>query len=122
MKCDRCQDEIPEGEAHEHAGENLCDDCYMDAMKPASGCNPWAVYLATRTEQKDEAFSTVQETILTLVKKKGRVEIQELLEATGLDLSGLQQEVVTLRHMEKVTWERRPDKSLVLKLFTDQTT
>jgi hypothetical protein len=119
MKCDGCNKEIPEEEIHEHAGQNLCDDCYMDAMEPATGCDPWAVYLGTRTRDKDQTYTPVQEAILALVKEKGRVEVPELLKATGLDPSALQKEVVTLRHMEKVIWERRPDNSFVLKAFND---
>lgn len=121
MKCDRCQDDITPEDSHEYAGQTLCDDCYMDALSPAVGCDPWAVYLATRTEQKDQVFSSVQEKILKLVQDKARVEIPELLEATGLNMDGLQKEVVTLRHMEKVIWERLPDKSVVLKQFSQET-
>ena len=117
MKCDMCHEKIPQGESHEHAGKNLCDDCYMDAMQPATGCDPWAVYLATRTKNRDESLSQTQRTILELVAEKGRVSIDELLEATGLDLKDLQNEVVTLRHMEKVMWERRPDDKFILKPF-----
>ncbi len=117
MKCNGCQDEISPDEAHEHAGRILCDDCYMDAMSPATGCDPWAIYTASRLEQQDKMFTQIQETILNLVQDKGRVTIPELLKATGLDEKGLQREVVTLRHMEKVIWERQPDSSLRLKAF-----
>ncbi|MFC1885376.1 hypothetical protein ACFL2O_11480 [Thermodesulfobacteriota bacterium] len=117
MKCDICHENIPQGESHEHAGKNLCDDCYMDEMQPATGCDPWAVYLATRTKNKDKSFSPIQRKILALVAEKGRVAIKELLDATGLDVKELQNEVVTLRHMEKVMWERMPNDNFVLKPF-----
>lgn len=117
MKCDRCQDEIPQGEAHEHAGQNLCDDCYMDAMSPATGCDPWAVYTATRLKDQDQTLTPVQETIFNLVQDKARAKVPELLEATGLDWEALQREVVTLRHMELVIWERLPNDTFALKKF-----
>ncbi|MEW5723744.1 MAG: hypothetical protein AB1896_11595 [Thermodesulfobacteriota bacterium] len=117
MICDCCGAETPPSEIHEHAGRKLCDDCYMDAMRPATGCDPWAVYLATRTKPQDQTLSPVQKTILSLVQVKDRVKIAELLEATGLDEAGLRQEIVTLRHMEKVMLEKLPDQSLALKRF-----
>ena len=117
MKCGVCQDEIPQGEAHEHGGQSLCDDCYMDAMSPKSGCDPWAVYSASKTIPKDQTLTATQETILKLVEKKGKVNVPDLLQATGLDQDGLQREVVPLRHMELVVWERQPDSSVELKAF-----
>jgi hypothetical protein len=51
VKCQKCQREVPEEETHQHLGETLCDDCYIDAMSPAKPCDPWAVYSATRTRQ-----------------------------------------------------------------------
>ena len=40
MKCDQCQCEMAPDEVHEHGGRKLCDDCYMDAMSPKTGCDP----------------------------------------------------------------------------------
>lgn len=117
MQCHKCQAEMPRDEAHEHGGQWLCDDCYMDAMSPATGCDPWAVYTSRRLQDQDQSLTQVQETILQTVRAKGRATIDELLAATGLDEPGLQRQVVTLRHMELVGWERQEDKSLCLKSF-----
>ena len=117
MICDSCREEVPPDEIHDHSGQQLCDDCYMDAVQPVTGCDPWAVYLATRTSTSEQDFTRVQQTILQLVKDRERVRVPELLEATSLELESLRKEVATLRHMEKVIWEKRPDGEIVLKSF-----
>ena len=50
MNCDKCQSPILENEAHEHCGQTLCDECYMDALSPARSCDPWAIHSAKRLE------------------------------------------------------------------------
>jgi predicted transcriptional regulator len=117
MNCDRCGDEIPAGEAHEHAGQNLCDDCYMDVMTPQTGCDPWAVYTATRLRDQEPTLTRTQEIIVGLVQDGGRASMSEVLEATGLDEAGLRRELVTLRHMELVGFERRSDGGVDVKEF-----
>ncbi len=117
MQCEKCRDEIPNDESHLHEGMHLCDDCYMDAMQPVTGCDPWATYLATRTEQSDQAYSSVQRKILNLTEEQDYVEVSELLETTGLDEIGLQKEVATLKHMQKVNWAKRSDGRIVLQSY-----
>jgi len=115
--CQRCQSQVEADEIHEHAGQTLCDDCYMEAMSPRSGCDPWAVYTSTRLKDQNQTLTPTQEIIVGLVRDGGRAPIPELQKATGLDFEGLQREVVTLRHMELVIWERQADESFALKAF-----
>ena len=46
MICDKCQDNIEEGEERELHGRTLCEDCYMDTLSPPKACDPWAVHSA----------------------------------------------------------------------------
>jgi hypothetical protein len=46
MDCSRCNSHIEEGESREHAGQTLCEDCYLEVLNPPQACDPWAVHLA----------------------------------------------------------------------------
>ncbi len=56
MKCDRCSQTIDPNEAQEHFGQNLCEDCYMDALSPAKTCDPWAVHSAQSLQNPKAAL------------------------------------------------------------------
>lgn len=118
MKCQRCGSEMEPEDSHQHAGQVLCDDCYMDAMSPARTCDPWAVYLGTRL--KDQVLTGVQEKILTLLRRKGKVTVEEMLQTTGLDMASLEREIATLRHMELLRGEPVPGGGKVFRLFDDR--
>lgn len=116
MICDRCRHKMPEIDSHQHLGLTLCDDCYIDAMSPTSCCNPWAVYTASRLEGQGETFSELQEKILAMVKKAGKVAEEDLMAATGLGLDDLRKEVIPLHHKKVVQWERRPGGARNLRI------
>ena len=56
MECGRCGVALEAGESREHAGQNLCEDCYIEAVSPVQACDPWAVHLA----KSDKGRSGVQ--------------------------------------------------------------
>jgi hypothetical protein len=121
MKCQQCQTEIDPGEEKEHLGHFLCEDCYMDALSPAKGCDPWAVYSAKSMEQLrggTAALTPMQAEIIQILERTGGVEPPALLqELEGkLTMPQLEREYATLRHMEKVRGERREGK-IFLRLW-----
>ncbi len=112
-KCQKCQAQVPPEEIREHAGRQLCEDCYMDALSPARACDPWAVYTARRlTEQ---VLNPAQEAILALIDKQGWARAEELRQATGLEQAALERELAALRHRELVGATLASDGG---KLFT----
>lgn len=115
--CESCQATVEPEDIHEYAGQNLCDDCYMDALSPARSCDPWAVYTATRLPEQE--LNPAQEKILALLQKQGRALPAELMQATGLDNNGLQRELAALRHMELVRGEKLPDGRVAVRRFQD---
>lgn len=102
MKCDHCGALIESGEEREHAGQILCEDCYMDVLSPLKACDPWAVYAAQSMGATAAPLTKVQNDILALLKESDGLELEVLAEKLGLPLSELQREIAILRHMEKV--------------------
>ena len=115
MECQRCQRDIPEDESFKYLNEILCDDCYMDAMSPAKCCDPWAVYLATRTRESTgikgvDGLTPFQKEIYELIKSKGKVTGAEVMTAFNITQRDLEGVVATLRHCELVRGQKEDDK------------
>ena len=116
MRCDRCNTNIDKGEAREHYGQKLCEDCYMDALSPPRACDPWAVYTAKSLETNgaSQEVTEVQKKILALLGEAGGLEPQAIAERLRLKMSDLEREIAALRHMEKVRGELRDGKKIIL--------
>ncbi len=113
--CDKCQMQIAEEDAHQHAGQLLCDDCYMDALSPARTCDPWAVYTASRLGGQE--LNPAQEAILRLIQEQGQATLEEMQQASGLGPRELEREIAALRHMELLRAEPAPGGGKVFKRF-----
>jgi hypothetical protein len=115
MKCDRCNSDVEKGDAREHLGQMLCEDCYMDILSPAKSCDPWAVYSAKSFDQhtgSSAALTPIQTEIIRILEQTGGIEREALLERLKGKLSRpqLEREFATLRHMEKARAEKREGK------------
>jgi hypothetical protein len=116
MRCDRCQENVEEGEERELRGQTLCEDCYMDLLSPAKACDPWAVYTAQSFSKEDRSNVDISETqskILQILEETGGAEPGVILERLQLKPSELEREIATLRHMEKVRGELRGGKRII---------
>ena len=119
MNCDKCQTRIPETEAHEHSGQRLCDDCYMDALSPARSCDPWAIHSAKRLEASGSQGLQMNETQLRIVdylQNAGEAEPAAICKDLQLSEDTFKRETVALRHMEKIRG-RLKDGRVVLRLW-----
>lgn len=103
MKCDKCKASIESGDEREHAGQILCEDCYMDVLSPAKPCDPWAVYNAKSMSDNGSVLTKMQENILNILKETNGIELEPLANKLGITLDELQREIATLRHMEKLS-------------------
>jgi hypothetical protein len=107
VKCDRCHRETPAKASFSHLNQTLCEDCYLDVMNPAKPCDPWAVYLATRSRESSglkgtEGLTPRQKSIYELVRSSGKVTAEEVKKKLALSESALQTEIAVLRHCELV--------------------
>jgi len=116
MRCDRCKENIEEGEERELHGQTLCEDCYIDTLAPAKACDPWAVYSAKSFSKEDGSDAKITETqskILQILKETGGAEPRIISERLQIKPSELEREIATLRHMEKVRGELREGKKIL---------
>lgn len=116
MQCDRCKENIEEGEERQLYGQTLCEDCYIDTLSPAKACDPWAVYSAKAFLKKggsDVEITQIQSKILQILKETGGAEPKILLEKLQIKQPDLEREIATLRHMEKVKGAMREGKKIL---------
>jgi hypothetical protein len=118
MQCDRCHQTIKSGEEREHLGQVLCEDCYMDALSPSKGCDPWAVHSAktfSRQQGGRVELNETQKQILAVLGESGGVPPEILVKQLSIKPADLERELASLRHMEKVRGElRNGEKYIVL--------
>lgn len=120
MRCERCNDVIPEGEERERYGQILCEDCYMDLLSPLKACDPWAVHSA-ETFAKEKGYvhqlNAIQQKILDTLSANGPMEPKRLSETLQIKETDLEREIAALRHMEKVRGELRAGKRVIRLWF-----
>jgi len=107
MKCNRCDREVKKGDSYTHFGETLCEDCYLDMRLGVKACDPWAVHSATRLRESSglaeaEGLTDLQKAIYELVKNKGKVTRQEMMEILSLSESEILAQLAILRHCELI--------------------
>lgn len=115
MICDQCLQTIKHREERVHHGQNLCEDCYMDALSPARACDPWAVHSAQSLAKSEGALelTKIQKRILRILEETGATEPAELIDRLQIKPADLEREVASLRHMEKLKGELRDGKKFL---------
>lgn len=114
MQCDRCGTQIEAGENREYAGQQLCEDCYMDVLNPPQACDPWAVHLAKSEKLRTGVQLTpLQQQLYDLVKEQGAIPIPEACAQLGLTEEGLRREFATLRHLELLRGQKQGQQVLI---------
>jgi hypothetical protein len=110
-KCARCGTAVDADEIKEYRGEELCEDCYMDALSPAVVCDPWAVYTAKSLKDVPggQDLTPTQQKLYDLVKERGEVPMTEVAAHLGLTEEELRREFAPLRHMEKLRGCKKGD-------------
>lgn len=116
MQCMRCQAQMTADDSYEHAGETLCENCYMDVLNPTKTCDPWAVFTAKHAPSHDPS-SPAQHKIMAILEKSGPITPDDLLAESGLSPNELEREIATLWHMAKLRGVLRDDGSKVFMLF-----
>ncbi len=112
MKCENCGSSIEDGEGYQHAGKNLCEDCYLDLMTVPKTCDPWAVHSAKNTPGQQAALTEIQQQLLDLIRSRGPLKLEEIISALNLDENEFRRNFATLRHMELARGSKEGDQVL----------
>ena len=107
MICERCKDEILEGEQCEHMGQTLCEDCYIEAIEPPRTCDVTAVYSAKVARKMaghegTDGLTELQKDIYNYIKSDGPVTHEQMMRKFSLAKWQLEKNFATLRHCELV--------------------
>jgi hypothetical protein len=118
MDCQKCGQAIEPGEERERNDKILCEDCYIEAMSPVRGCDPWAVHSAKRLEQMGGGgqLTDIQQKIMDLLKKTGGIKPELACQKLDITYPELEREFAALRHMEKVRGEK-VDGQVIIRLW-----
>jgi len=100
MKCDKCGSLIDSDEKYEHAGQVLCEDCYLDIKASPQVCDPWAVYTAKKEVGGKPSLTPVQEKIMDLIRNKGPLGVNEICRELDISEQEFRSSFAALRHME----------------------
>ncbi len=119
MNCDKCSTVIDSEESFQHAGQILCEDCYMDVMTAPKACDPWAVHTAKELAGKEFELTPSQQKILDLITNNGPLTAAEICERLGINEDDFQRNFATLRHMELARGFKKGDE-VCFTLFHDQ--
>jgi hypothetical protein len=116
--CTKCGAALEPREAREYAGQQLCEDCYLDAVSITKTCDPWAVHTAKSLKDLPggHALTPLQQKLYDLVQERGEVSIPEACAHLGLTEDELRREFAPLRHMEMLRGCKKDD-AIHLTLF-----
>ncbi|SMC21914.1 hypothetical protein SAMN02746041_01313 [Desulfacinum hydrothermale DSM 13146] len=109
-QCEACGVKVAGDEIYEHAGQTLCEDCYLDRMATPKVCDPWAVYSAKKTGEGQAGLTELQQKILDLLKERGPVPLEEIKAELGIDEGEFRSNFATLRHLELAKATKVGDK------------
>lgn len=116
MICSRCGVNLAAGEAREHQGKTVCEDCCIDLLSVLKPCDPWAVHCAksSLSTSGSNPLTGRQKDILQEVKAAGGIEPGVLADRLHIPLPELERELASLRHMEKVRATLREGQKVLL--------
>jgi hypothetical protein len=113
-QCAKCREVCEEAELQEMAGQQLCEDCYVDSVQLSKTCDPWAVHSAKNLIASQGVRLTAdQERLLELVKKEKEIGFHEAANKLGMKDKQLQEDFTVLRHMEVLRAQKRADVKVI---------
>ncbi len=119
MNCEKCGAEITAAETRDHAGQKICEDCYLDLVAQPKTCDPWAVYMAKNEMGSRAELTELQQKILELLNSQGPLMAQQVCDQLAITESQFQSNITSLRYMELARAFPR-NGQIFYTLFDDQ--
>jgi hypothetical protein len=115
--CARCGTAVEPEEAREHAGKQLCEDCFLEAVSVVQPCDPWAVHTARsfKGQEGGPQLTPLQQRLYDLVKERREVSFPEAAGILGLAEDEVRREFAVLRHLELLRGCKRGDLVLITR-------
>ncbi len=115
MLCEKCGVEVSGEEAFRYAGQNYCEDCYIEAISVPKTCDPLAVRSARFTREKlgqkgTDGLLPIQKRIYDYVQENGEVTREQVAKEFKLEQKELEKHFSVLRHCELVRGFKKGDK------------
>ena len=119
--CMQCGQSMPEEENYSHAGKDLCEDCYMEAVSVPKTCDPLSVRAARIDRESkgikgEEGLLPIQKEILNFIKEKQKVTREEVAGRFTLSPKEMEKHFAVLRHCELAKGNKEGD-TVYLKPF-----
>jgi len=121
VKCARCGEDVPREDIYVHRDQELCEDCYMGALQAPKTCDVAATQHAVKHrlstgQTGSDGLLPVQKQIYDLIKAKGKVTRQQVMEELEIPDWELEKQIAVLRHCELVKGKKEED-NIYLVLF-----
>ncbi len=115
VKCARCQVEIAGDDIYPHHGQDLCEDCYIEALQRPKTCDPTATQLAKKHRQATgqrgtEGLLEIQKNIYEYLQRNSKATREELIKEFDLSEEELNKQIAILRHCELVKGRKEKDQ------------
>ena len=113
--CINCGKQVPKKWTFEVSSGIICEDCYIDKQQIIKVCDPMAVHSAKiirelSGQKGTEGLTDLQKQIYDLVKSKGQVEHDDLIQTFNLSTIELENQIAVLRHCELLKGKKIDDK------------
>ncbi len=121
VKCARCGEDVSKEDIYIHRDQELCEDCYMGALQAPKTCDVAATQHAVKHRQATGQTGTdgllpIQKQIYNLIKEKGKVTRQQVVDDLNIPDWELEKQIAVLRHCELVKGKKEED-NVYLVLF-----
>lgn len=113
MRCSKCGAELKPDEAVNVGGRVLCEDCYFDEVDKVRTCDPWAVMLAKKAKT-GEKITQRQQAIYDLIRKRGKIKVEEIARELGMKIIEVEREIAVLRHLELVKGRKEGNEVFIV--------
>ena len=99
MQCAKCKASLESQEVYTYGEQSLCEDCYLDIVAKPQACDPWAVYSAQNTSTQESDLTSVQRTILHILRDNEPLSQDEICSRAGIDSQEFATNFAVLRHL-----------------------